>query len=257
MVRKSKDKKSALHLGFWFITIVILTLIFGHSWGSVAHAFYFITLLLPVVIGTSYFFNFFLVPRFLLTKRYFWFTLYFIYLLIFSLYLEMMVLAFSFMNFARFEIKLLTPNSKDTLLLAIVLYLIVFCGSFLLMVQQLLKNKHELELIKEENSLHTNPFLVLLSNRKTVKISYNDIVYIESLADYIKVHTIDKKEITSKEKISVIENNMPSFLIRIHRSFIVNRNKVTGFSGNEVELGETILPLGRIYKQKGLARLTS
>ena len=169
----------------------------------------------------------------------------------------MMVLAFSFMNFARFEIKLLTPNSKDTLLLAIVLYLIVFCGSFLLMVQQLLKNKHELELIKEENSLLTNPFLVLLSNRKTVKISYNDIVYIESLADYIKVHTIDKKEITSKEKISVIENNMPSFLIRIHRSFIVNRNKVTGFSGNEVELGETILPLGRIYKQKGLARLTS
>ena len=255
IVKKSKTSNPVFHVFFWLFITIVFTLVFGHSWGSRVQAFYFISLLLPVVMGTSYFFNYFLVPRFLLTKKYYWFALYFLYTIVVSLYFEMWVLTFSFMYLVNFEIYQIAPNSRDTLLLAVVLYLVVFSSSFLLMVQQLMKSNRELEAINEEKSKMENPFLELLSNRKSVRVLYDEIVYIESLADYIKLHTTDKREITSKEKISVLEEKLPGFFIRIHRSFIVNLNKVTGFNNNEVEIGATVLPIGRSYKQQGLSKL--
>jgi len=255
IVKKSRTSNPVFHVVFWLFITIVFTLVFGHSWGSRVQAFYFISLLLPVVMGTTYFFNYFLVPRFLLTKKYYWFIFYFLYLLVVSLYLEMWVLTFSFMYLVNFEIYQIAPNSRDTLLLAVVLYLVVFSSSFLLMVQQLLKSNRELEAINEEKSKMENPFLELLSNRKLVRVFYDEIIYIESLADYIKLHTTDKREITSKEKISVVEEKLPEFFIRIHRSFIVNRKKVTGFSNNQVEIGAMVLPIGRSYKQQGLTKL--
>ena len=141
------------------------------------------------------------------------------------------------------------------MLLAMVLYLVVFFSSFLLMVQQLFDSHKELEVLKVEKKKTEKPFLELTSNRKLVRIPFENIIYIESLADYVKVHSNLHGEIISKEKISVLEEKLPEFFIRIHRSFIVNRKKVTGFSNNEVEIGEMVLPIGRSYKQQGLMKL--
>lgn len=255
IIKKSKTSNPVFHVAFWLFITFVFTVFFGHSWGSRVQAFYFNSLLLPVVMGTSYFFNYFLVPRFLLTKKYYWFVFYLLYTIVISLYLEMWVLTFSFMYLANFDLLQMAPNSRDTLLLAVVLYLVVFCGSFLLMVQQLLNSRRELEAMKEEKMKMENPFLELLSNRKLVRVLFDEIDYIESLADYIKLHTTDKREITSKEKISLLEEKLPEFFIRIHRSFIVNRKKVTGFNNNEVEIGAMVLPIGRSYKQQGLTKL--
>lgn len=250
-----KISNPLFHIIFWILITSILTLIFGHSWGSTIHAFYFMSLLLPVVMGTFYFFNYYIVPQYLLKKKYFRFGLYFYYTLVVSLYLEMLVLIFSFIILSNFEFSQVSPNSRNPLLLSVVLYLVVFCGSFLLVVQQLLNSRRELEALKNENQKMENPYIELLSNRKSMRVLYDEIVYIESLADYIKLHTTDKREIISKEKISVLEEKLPEFFIRIHRSFIVNRKKVTGFNNNEVEIGTTVLPIGRSYKQQGLMKL--
>jgi len=214
-------------------------------------------MLLPVVIGTSYFFNYYLVSRVLLKKKYFWFGLYFFYTLVISLYLEMLVLTFSFMYLANFELDQMGPNSSDILLLAVVLYLVVFFGSFLLMVNQLFESHRQLEELRKEKKKMEKPFLELTSNRKLVRIPYENIIYIESLADYIKVHSTESGEIMSKEKISVLEEKLPEVFIRIHRSFIVNREKVTGFNNNEVELDTRILSIGRNFKKQAISKLKS
>lgn len=254
---KSKISNPYFHIVYWLIVFIVLTVVFGRSWGNGLQSFYFISLLLPVVMGTSYFFNYYLVPQFLLSRKYFWFALYFLYTLVISLYLEMLVLTFSFIYLANFELIQMAPNSRDTLLLAVVLYLVVFFGSSSLMVQQLLESHRELEILKTEKKKMEKTFLEIISNRKLVRIPYENIIYIESLADYIKVHTIRKEEISSKEKISVLEENLPDFFIRIHRSFIVNRNKIIRLNNSEVELGATILSIGRSYKKQALLRLKS
>ncbi len=243
------------HVAFWIFIVSIFTFIFGHSWGSTVHAFYFISLLLPVVMGTFYFFNYYLVPKYLLKKKYFHFTLYFYYTLVISLYVEMLVLIFAVIILSNFEFHQIPPNSRNPLLLSVVLYLVVFSGSFILTVKQLLSSRRELEALKNENQKMRNPSIELLSNRKSVRINFDEILYIESLADYIKIHTTQSKEITSKEKISAIEEKLPGYFVRIHRSFIVNQNKISGFNNNEIEIGEMVLPIGRSYKKQALLRL--
>jgi two-component system, LytTR family, response regulator LytT len=156
---------------------------------------------------------------------------------------------------ANFELDKMAINMRDILLMAMVLYLVVFFGSFLLMVQQLFESHRELEMLKTEKKKMEKPFLELISNRKLVRIPYENIIYIESLADYIKVHTIRNEEFSSKEKIGALEESLPDLFIRIHRSFIVNREKVIRFNNNELELGEVILTIGRSYKKQVLLKL--
>lgn len=254
-IDKSKLGNPFFHVAFWIFVTFLLTVIFGHSWGNGLQAYYFISLLLPVLMGTSYFFNYFLVPRYLLKRKYFWFVLYFFYTLVISLYLEMIILTFSLIYLANFELEQMAANSRDTLLLAVVMYMVVFFGSFLLMVQQLYNSHRELEELKTEKKKMEKPFLELTSNRKLVRISYENIIYIESLADYIKVHSTQNGEVMSKEKISAIEEKLPDDFIRIHRSFIVNREKITSFNNNEVELNKIILSIGRSYKKQALQKL--
>ena len=235
------------HIAYWIIVILTLSLVFGRSWGNNIAAVFFVTMLLPVVLGTSYFFNYYLVPRYFLKRKYLSFALYTFYTIVISLYLETLVLLFSFVYFANFSIHNMGPNSHATLLLGVVMYLLVFVGSFLLMAQQVRENQKQIRSLLLEKEKNDKSFLEIISNRKLVRIPFDDIVYIESLADYITVHT-DNDQIISKEKISKLNNDLPDMFLRIHRSFIVNKNKVTSKRSGELELGGVILTIGRSYQ---------
>ncbi|MFO8022059.1 MAG: LytTR family DNA-binding domain-containing protein, partial [Perlabentimonas sp.] len=91
-------------------------------------------------------------------------------------------------------------------------------------------------------------FLEIMSNRKMIKIPYDDIVFIESLSDYVKVNTING-QFMSKEKISSVYEKLPSVFLRIHRSFIINKDKLKRISYNEVLVGEVKLNIGRSYRK--------
>jgi two-component system response regulator LytT len=243
------------HVMFWLVVTAILTLIFGRSWGSGINSYFFVSMLLPVVMGTSYFFNYYLVPNFLLKKKYFFFALHLIYMVVISLYLQMIVIFFSLVYLANFNFSEMGLNSGDVIMLAVVMYLVVFVGSFLVMLQQLAERQKEIEYYRTEQKKRENAFLELLSNRQLVRIPYNEITYIESLSDYIKVHSDDGKRVTSKEKISKVAELLPEQFIRIHRSFIVNKEKVTRFNANEVELNGIQLNIGRSFKPQVLLHL--
>ncbi len=245
---KLRSSNPYYHIIYWFLIIVVLTLIFGRSWGNTTAAFFFVSMLLPIVLGTSYFFNYVLVPRFYLKKQYFRFGLFSFYTVIVSLYLEMIVLMFAFIYLANFNFGNLGPNSSDTILFGVVLYLLVFLGSLILMARQI-KEKQQIiaKLIEEQEKMKT-PFLELMSNRKIAKIPFNEILYIESLADYIQVNTLNGT-IVSKEKISNLAERLPEKFLRIHRSFIINKEKVKCFTYNEVEVGDARLNIGRTYKK--------
>ena len=75
-----------------------------------------------------------------------------------------------------------------------------------------------------------------------------DILYIESIKDYVKVRT-NEKEIITQQKISYLEESLPKEqFLRIHRSFIVNRDKIDAYSATDVEVGKHHVPIGRNYK---------
>lgn len=99
-------------------------------------------------------------------------------------------------------------------------------------------------------------FILVKSGIKNYRINTNDIVYIESLKDYIKINITGDKNITSKYKIGDIQEelNRDNFL-RIHRSFIINTAKITAFTINEIEVNNIEIPIGASYKEDVLLYL--
>ena len=97
-------------------------------------------------------------------------------------------------------------------------------------------------------SNHAEGYISLRADRKNLKIPLNDILYIESLKDYIKVVTIFKT-IIAKQSISSLEEMLPKGLfIRIHRSYIVSLDKIESYTNDLVGIGKQELPISRMYR---------
>ena len=85
-------------------------------------------------------------------------------------------------------------------------------------------------------------------DKKMIKTKMADVLYIESIKDYVKVKTADK-EIVTQQKISYLEESLPrEQFLRIHRSFIINLEKIDAYSATDVEIGKHSIPIGRNYK---------
>ena len=98
-------------------------------------------------------------------------------------------------------------------------------------------------------------FLYFRVERKMVKININDIFWMESLKDYIKV-VLKDKVLISKQKISVLEELLPEDkFVRIHRSFIVSVDKIESYHSYAIEILGKELPIGRNYKTECRKRL--
>ena len=98
-------------------------------------------------------------------------------------------------------------------------------------------------------------FLHVKADRKVHKIPVSEVLYIESLDDYVKVH-LKEKIIVTRENISTLEEKLPrNLFVRIHRSFIVSTRAITSVSAEGVELNKNLLPFGRAFKQGAMAML--
>jgi two-component system, LytTR family, response regulator len=86
-------------------------------------------------------------------------------------------------------------------------------------------------------------------DKKQVKVFADEILYIESLKDYVRIHTKDKKLVT-KFQIGELDRLLnENKFIRIHKSYIVNSDKISAYNANEIEMETTKLPIGRTYKE--------
>lgn len=100
-------------------------------------------------------------------------------------------------------------------------------------------------------------FLYFRADRKMVKVMLKDIVYVESLKDYVKIVTINELVVT-KYSMSAMEAMLPADLfMRIHRSFMVSKEKIRSFSSSSIQLPEAELPIGKLYQREVLKMLQS
>lgn len=97
-----------------------------------------------------------------------------------------------------------------------------------------------------------NQFLFLKSEYKIRRINFNDILYIEGLKDYIKVYTSgEEKPILSLNSIKSLEQKLPEQkFMRVHRSFIVNLDRIDTIERSRIIFGKTYIPVSDQYKEK-------
>ena len=103
---------------------------------------------------------------------------------------------------------------------------------------------------EHQNKVATDNSIYFRSDRKMIKVNLADILYIESIKDYIKVVGTSGTVIT-KQSISSVEEDLPKdMFIRIHRSYIVALNKIESYSNELVWLGKAELPISRMYRHE-------
>lgn len=97
-----------------------------------------------------------------------------------------------------------------------------------------------------------NEFLFLKSEYKIKRINFNDILYIEGLKDYVKVYTLNSaKPVLSLVTMKFLESKLPgSKFMRVHRSFIVNLEKIDTIERGRIVFGKTYIPVSDQYKDK-------
>jgi len=101
----------------------------------------------------------------------------------------------------------------------------------------------------------SDSYIYVKADKKVNKILLKDIVFIESLKDYVQIHTT-KKSIVTKNQIGNLEEKLPADkFVRIHKSYIVSILRIDAFTSNTIEIKTKELPIGRSYKNMVLKTL--
>lgn len=106
-------------------------------------------------------------------------------------------------------------------------------------------NRAEEKIRKREDE-----FLLVKSEYKIIRINLADILYIEGMREYVRIHLAGDKPVMTLLSMKGIEQKLPaSRFMRIHRSFIVNLSKITTIERNRIVFGKEYLPVGDQYKE--------
>ena len=122
-----------------------------------------------------------------------------------------------------------------------------------------LKRSGNQHVVEEERLYNHNPnaFVYLKSDKVMQKIFIDDILYIESWKDYVKLFFTNGKQLLVKQTISAMESLLSEHkFLRVHRSFIISLDKISGYNNTCVKVDVSEIPIGRLYKQAVIGQLT-
>ena len=112
---------------------------------------------------------------------------------------------------------------------------------------------NKVEMSRAENvSANVPDSIFVKSDYKLIQILLKDILYIEGLKDYIRIQTEDKEGgILTLMSMKSIEDHLPGdIFIRVHRSYIVNINKIKTIERNRIVFGKLYIPISDSYKER-------
>ena len=117
---------------------------------------------------------------------------------------------------------------------------------------------HDYIIQAEESRKNPEAFVYMKVDKSMQKVFVNEILYVESRRDYVKVFLSTGKSLLAKQSISSMINLLSeqSFL-RVHRSFLVSVDRITGYNNNDIQLGSLEIPIGKLYKQQVMEAINS
>jgi hypothetical protein len=138
----NNSKFILFHLLFWIGVWFFFVYFFSYNSNNTNYVTWFSSFLLPVTMITTYFVVYYLIPNYLLTKKYKYFFLYSIYTLVFSTYLIIIAIFGSLLFFTNMEIHNIPPMSRNYIFVLILVYLVVFIVSFISLLSHNFKIKY-------------------------------------------------------------------------------------------------------------------
>ena len=111
------------------------------------------------------------------------------------------------------------------------------------------------ELLQKEPESTPEPYLFVKTDKLLKKVTIQDILFIESMGNYVLIHTSSSKEITYSPLKSLLEFLPDNLFIQVHRSYIVQTSKVQAIEGNMLIIGTHKIPIARNLRDEVLNAL--
>lgn len=109
---------------------------------------------------------------------------------------------------------------------------------------------------QENNQVSTDTFIFVKSEKMMVKVVLSEIIYIESLRNYVSIFLNSGKVVKTMNTITNIEEKLPETqFLRVHRSFIIAIDKIDSYTSGSFKVQKQIIPIGRLYKDGVKVRL--
>jgi DNA-binding LytR/AlgR family response regulator len=123
--------------------------------------------------------------------------------------------------------------------------------------QAITKAQEYLDYINKKD-LNANKYIFVRADFSLAKIPLADILYIEGLADYLKIYVKDRKTITARMTMKDMMGKLPSTdFIRVHRSFILPFSQIEAVRGTAIFIGDKVFSIGRTYLDEFFGRYSS
>lgn len=254
----NKVRKILMHLLLWVVAWFFFFYFFGYNSSDIIYVKWFSSFLLPLTMMVTYFVVYFLIPRYLLTKKYFLFSLYSFYTLVFSSYIIVLIIYGCLIFLLRFNISIMPPMSKNFIFVLILVFIVVGIVSFISLLNQnfktLSRNKElqnkiletQLQLKEQElhflkmqihphflfNTLNTIYGFALKQSKHTPEI----ILMLSNLLDYI-LYQVNKPRVSLKEEVLHIKEYFELERIRFQDTLKVS------FAADEINEEIQIAPM--------------
>jgi len=255
-----KLKYIILHVFFWVFVWFFFRVFFEYSTNNGVYGFWFSSLLMPITIGVTYFITAFLIPKYLLQKKYYSFVLYSFYTFIISADLIGLVIVYYFLYLSGLKVSAMPFMSRQFVFVLVIIYLVVGLVSFVSLLNHnfktISKNKElqnkildtqlqikeqELSYLKKQihphflfNTLNTIYGFALKQSKDTPEI----ILKLSNLLDYI-LYQVSKPKVSLKEEVSHIKEYIDLEKIRFQDTLKVNFK--SDFISEELQISPMLL----------------
>jgi len=247
----NKNQKLALHFLFWVVYYVLFSFIWAKN-GNYKDSFYLEFILLPIRILAVYLTIRYLIPQFLLKKKFTKFLLFYL--------LSIIVLGFMQQGFIHFfynaqsETTISTNFNFSTLVRATILInSTTFFVSTIYILNLYFLQKENFEKVKIDKSEEALK-IELKSNRKNYIISPSTIIYVEGMGNYVNYFIENGKKITVYQSLKECLKGLPNNFLRVHKSYIVNSKKIVYYNNESIEMADDkIIPIGSSFDIENLS----
>lgn len=218
-ILKNSKVRVLTHILFWIVVLIYYTFFFGHQQGFYILTFKFVILLMPITIGTTYFFNYYLIPRYLLRNKIKWFILFSVYTLIFSFWITSLIFLPTItligpgpdmFDRSLIDLYFVIVGLYSVSLLAILIKLLKYWYEQQNTAIHLLKEKTEAELAMLKGQINPHFLFNTLNNIYSLALKKSDltadaVVKLSEMLDYL-LYECNAEMVDVKKEIKLIQN---------------------------------------------------
>jgi sensor histidine kinase YesM len=244
------------HVIFWLAILSYYTLFFGHQGGYYWYTMRFVAIMLPVAIGTTYLFNYYLIPKFLFTKKIKTFILLSFYAFVCSFYLiSLIIFPFLILNESEVNFATLDKSFLDIYFLVVGLYAAILIAILIKLIKysyerqnlhlQLLREKTDAELQALRSQINPHFLFNTLNNIYTLSLKKSDqtaevVMKLSEMLDYL-LYRCNADKVLLKEEIKLIENYLYLQQIRFDKRLKIDF-EIAGKAGQQMISPMMLLP---------------